>query len=108
VSKPLEEEMDDAQQEGDIERLAKHADICKMHTYRDALKCRAAIILFPGTKGVFYRNGTETKCLLKVDSETESVFYCEGKERKLRLRDIAQNQCWEGVGALPLVPRILR
>jgi hypothetical protein len=31
------------------------------------------------------------------------VFYCEGKERKLRLRDIAQNQCWEGVGALPLV-----
>ncbi|MFA0756689.1 MAG: hypothetical protein YPKNTGVA_002215, partial [Candidatus Fervidibacter sp.] len=105
-SQPLEEEMDDAQQEGNIERLAKHADICKMHTYRDALiGCRTAIILFPGTKGIFYcTNGTETKCLLKVDSETESVFYCEGKERKLRLRDIAQNQCWEGVGALPLVP----
>jgi predicted component of viral defense system (DUF524 family) len=105
-SQPLEEEMDDAQQEGDIERLANHADICKMHTYRDALiGCRAAIILFPGTRGVFYcTNGTETKCLLKVDSEMESVFYCEGKERKLRLRDIAQNQCWEGVGALPLVP----
>jgi len=102
----IDEEMDDAQQKGDMERLAKHADICKMHTYRDALiGCRAAIILFPGTRGVFYcTNGTETKCLLKVDSETESVFYCEGKERKLRLRDIAQNQCWEGVGALPLVP----
>jgi predicted component of viral defense system (DUF524 family) len=103
----IDEEMDDAQQKGDMERLAKHADICKMHTYRDALiGCRAAIILFPGTRGVFYcTNGTETKCFLKADNKTESVFYCEGKERKLRLRDIAQNQCWEGVGALPLVPK---
>jgi predicted component of viral defense system (DUF524 family) len=85
-SQPLEEEMDDAQQEGDIERLAKHADICKMHTYRDALKCRAAIILFPGTKGVFYRtDGTE--------------------ENNPCLSDIVQNNDWKGVGALPLVPK---
>jgi predicted component of viral defense system (DUF524 family) len=85
LSKPLEEEMDDAQQEGNTERLAKHADICKMHTYRDALKCRAAIILFPGTKGVFYRtDGTE--------------------ENNPCLSDIVQNNDWEGVGALPLVP----
>lgn len=84
-SQPLEEEMDNAQQEGDTERLAKHADICKMHTYRDALKCRAAIILFPGTKGVFYRtDGTE--------------------ENNPCLSDIVQNNHWEGVGALPLVP----
>jgi uncharacterized protein len=85
LSKPLEEEMDKSAQEGNIERLAKHADICKMHTYRDALKCRAAIILFPGTKGVFYRtDGTE--------------------ENKPCLSDIVQNNDWEGVGALPLVP----
>lgn len=45
--KPLEEEMDESAQKGDIERLAKHADICKMHTYRDALKCRAAVVVFP-------------------------------------------------------------
>jgi predicted component of viral defense system (DUF524 family) len=84
-SQPLEEEMDDAQQEGDTERLAKHADICKMHTYRDALKCRAAIILFPSTKGVFYRtDGTE--------------------ENNPCLSDIVQNNDWKGVGALPLVP----
>jgi len=84
-SQPLEEEMDKAQQEGDTERLAKHADICKMHTYRDALKCHAAIILFPGTKGVFYRtDGTE--------------------ENNPCLSDIVQNNDWEGVGALPLVP----
>jgi hypothetical protein len=82
----IDEEMDDAQQKGDMERLAKHADICKMHTYRDALKCRAATILFPGTKGVFYRtDGTE--------------------ENNPCLSDIVQNNDWEGVGALPLVPK---
>jgi predicted component of viral defense system (DUF524 family) len=82
----IDEEMDDAQQKGDMERLAKHADICKMHTYRDALKCRAAIILFPGTKGVFYRtDGTE--------------------ENNPCLSDIVQNNDWEGIGALPLVPK---
>jgi predicted component of viral defense system (DUF524 family) len=82
----IDEEMDDAQQKGDMERLAKHADICKMHTYRDALiGCRAAIILFPGTRGVFYRtDGTE--------------------ENNPCLSDIVQNNHWEGVGALPLVP----
>jgi predicted component of viral defense system (DUF524 family) len=81
----IDEEMDDAQQKGDMERLAKHADICKMHTYRDALKCRAATILFPSTKGVFYRtDGT--------------------KENNPCLSDIVQNNDWEGVGALPLVP----
>jgi predicted component of viral defense system (DUF524 family) len=86
TDKAIDEEMDDAQQEGDIERLAKHADICKMHTYRDALKCRAATILFPGTKGVFYRtDGTE--------------------ENNPCLSDIVQNNDWEGVGALPLVPK---
>jgi predicted component of viral defense system (DUF524 family) len=85
LSKPLEEEMEKSAQKGDIERLAKHADICKMHTYRDALKCRAATILFPGTKGVFYRtDGTE--------------------ENNPCLSDIVQNNDWEGVGALPLVP----
>jgi uncharacterized protein len=86
LSKPLEEEMEKSAQKGDIERLAKHADICKMHTYRDALKCRAATILFPGTKGVFYRtDGTE--------------------ENNPCLSDIVQNNDWEGVGALPLVPK---
>jgi len=82
------EEMDDAQQKGDMERLAKHADICKMHTYRDALQCRAAVVIFPGTEAVLYpidgieRDKTKKPCIL----------------------DIVQNECWRGVGALPLVP----
>jgi predicted component of viral defense system (DUF524 family) len=84
----IDEEMDDAQQKGDMERLAKHADICKMHTYRDALQCRAAVVIFPGTEAVLYpidgieRDKTKKPCIL----------------------DIVQNECWEGVGALPLVP----
>ncbi len=87
LSQPLEEEMDKSAQEGDIERLAKHADICKMHTYRDALQCRAAVILFPGTKGVFYR---------RIDG---------AKKDNPCLSDIVQNNDWEGVGALPFVPK---
>jgi predicted component of viral defense system (DUF524 family) len=87
-SQPLEEEMDKAQQEGDTERLAKHADICKMHTYRDALQCRAAVVIFPGTEAVLYPiDGTE-----------------RDKAKKPCILDIVQNECWRGVGALPLVP----
>ncbi|MCS3920628.1 DUF2357 domain-containing protein [Fervidibacter sacchari] len=86
ASETIDAEMDDAQQKGDVERLAKHADICKMHTYRDALKCRAAVILFPGTKGVFYRiDGT--------------------KEDNPCLSNIVRNNGWEGVGAVPFVPK---
>jgi predicted component of viral defense system (DUF524 family) len=91
-SQPLEEEMDDAQQEGDTERLAKHADICKMHTYRDALKCRAAVVLFPGKEGdgIFYdKNEGKLECCVTLRALT---------------RHIIKGKSWEGVGALPLVP----
>jgi predicted component of viral defense system (DUF524 family) len=91
-NQPLEEEMDDAQQEGNIERLAKHADICKMHTYRDALKCRAAVVLFPGKEGdgIFYdKNEGKLECCVTLRALT---------------RHIIKGKSWEGVGALPLVP----
>ncbi|MFA0766822.1 MAG: hypothetical protein OXFUSZZB_000150 [Candidatus Fervidibacter sp.] len=91
-SQPLEEEMDDAQQEGNIERLAKHADICKMHTYRDALKCRAAVVLFPGKEGdgIFYdKNEGKLECCVTL---------------RALARHIIKGKSWKGVGALPLVP----
>jgi len=60
--KVVDQEMDEAAQKGDIERFAKHADICKMHTYRDALECRAAVVLYPGTKDLFFcTNGSRIK-----------------------------------------------
>jgi predicted component of viral defense system (DUF524 family) len=91
-SQPLEEEMDKAQQKGDIERLAKHADICKMHTYRDALKCRAAVVLFPGKEGdgIFYdKNEGKLECCVTL---------------RALARHIIKGKSWEGVGALPFVP----
>jgi predicted component of viral defense system (DUF524 family) len=91
-SQPLEEEMDDAQQEGNIERLAKHADICKMHTYRDALKCRAAVVLFPGKEGdgIFYdKNEGKLECCVTL---------------RALARHIIKGKSWEGVGALSFVP----
>ncbi len=40
---------------GDAQRLAKRADLYKMHTYRDALGCRASVVLYPGDRDAFYR-----------------------------------------------------
>jgi len=94
LGKSLEQLMDEAQQKGDVERLAKHADICKMHTYRDALKCQAAVVLFPGTEGngIFYdkRQG-------KID--------CRVTFRAI-ISHVAKRCDWQGVGAIPVVPEL--
>jgi hypothetical protein len=45
--KKLEEE---AIREGTLEKVVKVEDLYKMHTYRDALQCRASIIVYPGDK----------------------------------------------------------
>jgi len=73
---------------GDVERVVKHADLYKMHTYRDALKtAQAAVALFPGgeASGVFYNQETAEK--------REGVELAALLEEK-----------WSGVGAIPLVP----
>lgn len=79
----LEREMDDATQRGDIERLVKSADICKMHTYRDALQCRAAVVLYPGTKSIFFHTSDERR-------EGENVTADK----------IAKENDWHGIGAI--------
>lgn len=84
--KSIDEALETAIQKGDIERLAKHADICKMHTYRDALQCRAAVVLYPGTKSVFFR--TDSK-----------------REDNATINQIVRGDNWYGVGAIPLVPK---
>ncbi len=66
----------------DNERTAaKHADLYKMHTYRDALKLRAAVALYPGDSACFYG--------------TDGAEYALGLENVL-FGNIA------GVGALPM------
>ena len=66
----------------DNERTAaKHADLYKMHTYRDALKLRAAVALYPGDSACFY--GTD------------------GAEYALDLENVLFGNI-AGVGALPM------
>jgi predicted component of viral defense system (DUF524 family) len=56
--KILEEVEEEAIKEGKFEKIVKVEDIYKMHTYRDALQCRASIVVYPGdnlsTKVMFY------------------------------------------------------
>jgi len=85
VFQNLEEEEKNALEKENFEVLAKLSDIYKMHTYRDALKCKSSIILFPGTKGVFFTNRN------KIELEN---FCCEFL---LRFN-------LEGVGAIPFIP----
>ncbi len=83
-NRSLDEEMDEATQKGDVERLAKHADIVKMHAYRDALQCCAALVLYPGNQSCFFRtDGTISD--------------------KIAVRAIVQD-FQQGVGAVPMVP----
>jgi len=49
--KNLEEE---AIREGNWGKVVKVEDVYKMHTYRDALQCRASIVVYPGDRRHFY------------------------------------------------------
>jgi len=51
--KNLEAE-EEAIREGNLEKVVKIEDVYKMHTYRDALRCRASIVVYPGDRRHFY------------------------------------------------------
>ena len=53
-SEPAEDSEEKALQELKVERVANISDIFKMHTYKDALGAKSAIILYPGESNVFY------------------------------------------------------
>jgi uncharacterized protein len=63
---------------------AKQVDIHKMHTYRDALGVRAAVILYPGDESVFYDAVTP-----RADNPTIDQLLTDD---------------WSGVGAIALNP----
>jgi predicted component of viral defense system (DUF524 family) len=52
--KNLEEAEEEAIREGNLEKVVKVEDVYKMHTYRDALQCRASIVVYPGDRRHFY------------------------------------------------------
>jgi len=60
---------EEAIREGNWEKVVKVEDVYKMHTYRDALQCRASIVVYPGDKRRFYdvrRGEREDYSLLDV------------------------------------------
>lgn len=73
------------EQQETVARVAKKADLYKMHTYRDALKAGAAIALYPGDETVFYSAVTQ-------------------KKRTISLDELLRSQESAGVGALPFCP----
>ncbi|MBN1921824.1 MAG: DUF2357 domain-containing protein [Anaerolineae bacterium] len=65
---------------------AERTDLYKMHTYRDALGVRAAVVLYPGTETLFYHcDSRKCESLSLVEIVTQPV---------------------SGIGALPLSPKI--
>lgn len=70
-----------------LERFAKNSDVYKMHTYRDALHLRAAVVLFPGT------------------SDRVDFYRIDGNKLSLHLAELITSDCPEGVGTLSLIPQ---
>jgi len=73
---------------GNVERIVKRADIYKMHTYRDALEARAALVLYPGDVEAFY----------PIDASGPT---------DITLKKLVEGDC-RGVGALSLCPKEIR
>jgi len=79
-------EIDDSTDERDPQLTAKKSDLYKMHTYRDALSAKAAVVIYPGSTEVFYHtDATDSK---KID--WEKLIKIENK--------------WAGIGAVPMRP----
>jgi len=86
----LEEVEEKAVKEGKFEKIVKIEDVYKMHTYRDALQCRAAIVVYPGDRGHCY----------DVSREKKEIYSLSGV--KENLKEVIEKL--EGVGFIGLRP----
>ena len=84
---PVEESEEVAIQNIKIERIANIADIFKMHTYKDALNLKSAIILYPGNKNIFYSKYAYQKTEGSFEEIFEKICHFE-----------------EGIGCLSFIP----
>lgn len=75
----------DGEEGADPERNPTHRDLMTAHAYRDALRCRAAIILYPGDRGVFFA----------VDGH---------RQEAPDLTELLADDALAGVGAIPFRP----
>lgn len=120
----FDEETEIVEETGKYETWAKLEDIYKMHTYRDALGCKFAIVVYPGKKSLFFEKskrhrdtladtGATTQLLLvtKVDRTLNDKDYLTFK---LYSFDVSLNYAFnlenllkmEGVGYLKLIPEV--
>ena len=92
ISKMTEAESFDAENEkaehGNQEMWAKVEDIYKMHTYRDALNAKFAVVLYPGQRSIFF-DTTKQKHIFELDALLD--------KDKIKLK---------GVGYLKMVPEV--
>ncbi|WP_456396859.1 DUF2357 domain-containing protein [Thermococcus sp.] len=82
----LDEIDEEVQKTGSYTTWAKLEDIYKMHTYRDALGCRFAVVVYPGRKSVFFDVN-------------------KGKIESFKVTHILTGNL-EGVGYLRLIPEV--
>jgi predicted component of viral defense system (DUF524 family) len=91
--KKLEEAEEKAIREGDLEKVVKVDDVYKMHTYRDALQCRASIVVYPGDdtsrEVMFYHSENKNSNDKKIKIEFSSI--------------LCSSTC--GVGYISLLPK---
>jgi predicted component of viral defense system (DUF524 family) len=83
--KKFEEAEEEAIGEGNLEKVVKVEDVYKMHTYRDALQCRASIVVYPGDK-----------------DKGHCYYVSREKKENCSLSEIIENL--EGVGFIGLNP----
>ncbi len=87
------DEDEDLEKNPSFKSWAKLEDIYKMHTYRDALQVKFAVVLYPGRKCKFFDIQGE------YSWEKEKVTYTEIERL---LKDIVNNRC--GVGYISFLP----
>lgn len=70
---------------------ASTRDITKMHGYRDAIRdVRAALILYPGTRGEFWDSGGGSHPIAGLEEIIDAIVTCD----------------LDGIGAVPLSPQM--
>jgi hypothetical protein len=105
--KEFDEESEIAEKTGSYKTWAKLEDIYKMHTYRDALGAKFAVVLYPGSKNVFFK--TDKECLGDLKGCKKEKFSLSRLIREL-IKEMGKNndkqQKLSGVGYLSFIPEV--
>ena len=93
-------EDEEVERSGSYTTWAKLEDIYKMHTYRDALGCRFAVVVYPGSISRMFFNKIDKEKI----KEKKTIF--EGLSTEKKLLRLLVWALAEGVGYLKFVPEV--